>query len=78
VKALDTSVLGRFFIDDPDDPRVALQGPAATAASSRPALGMVTVIPEWAMARSYALLRAGILRIRRGLLGIGPRRVPAP
>jgi hypothetical protein len=34
VKSLDTNVLARFFIDDPDDAQAARQWPAAVAAMS--------------------------------------------
>ena len=73
MKSLDTNVLARFFIDDSDDPQAALQRPAAIAALSQPALVTVTVIleMEWVMRGFYALPRADILRILRGLLGIG-------
>ena len=59
MKALDTNVLARFFIDDPDDPQAALQRPAAIAALSQPALVTVTVILEleWVMRGFYALRR---------------------
>ena len=32
MKALDTNVIARFFVDDPDDPEAAKQRPAAITA----------------------------------------------
>jgi len=42
MKALDTSVLARFFIGDPDDRQAARQRPAAIAALSERAFVSVT------------------------------------
>ncbi len=73
MKSLDTNVLARFFIDDPDDPQAALQRPAAVAALSERGLVTVTVLLEleWVMRGFYGLPRAEIARVFRGLLGIG-------
>jgi hypothetical protein len=38
LKSLDTNVLARFFIDDPDDVEATSQRPAAVAALSERAL----------------------------------------
>jgi predicted nucleic-acid-binding protein len=73
LKSLDTNVLARFFIDDPDDDQALLQRPAAVAALSAPAFVPVTVVLEleWAMRGFYGLPRADIERVLRALLGIG-------
>jgi predicted nucleic-acid-binding protein len=73
VKSLDTNVLARFFIDDPDDAQAALQRPAAVAALSERAFVTVTVLleMEWVMRGFYELPRIDIERVFRALLGIG-------
>lgn len=73
MKSLDTNVLARFFIDDPDDAEALLQRPAAVAALSEPALVTVTVLLEleWVMRGFCELPRADIERVLRALLGIG-------
>jgi predicted nucleic-acid-binding protein len=72
VKALDTNVLARFFIDDPDDAQATKQRPAAVAALSERALVTVTVLLEleWVMRGFYELPRADISRVMRALAGI--------
>jgi predicted nucleic-acid-binding protein len=72
MKALDTNVLARFFIDDPDDPQAARQRPAAVAALSDPAFVPVTVLLEfeWVMRGFYAMSRRDVARVFRALLGI--------
>ena len=72
MKALDTNVLARFFIDDPDDAQAARQRPAAVAAFSERAFVSVTVLLEfeWVMRGFYALPRRDIARVMRGLAGI--------
>lgn len=73
MKSLDTNVLARFFVDDPDDAQAALQRPAAVAALSKRAFITVTVLLEfeWVMRGFYALPRADIERVLRALLGMG-------
>ncbi len=73
MKSLDTNVLARFFIDDPDDAQAALQRPAAASALSERAFVTVTVLLEfeWVMRGFYKLSRADIERVLRALLGIG-------
>ena len=46
MRALDTNVLARFFIDDADDAQAARQRPAAVAAMSERAFVTVTVLLE--------------------------------
>ncbi|MEN9315014.1 MAG: hypothetical protein RIS35_1407 [Pseudomonadota bacterium] len=72
MKAVDTNVLARFFIDDPDDPQAAKQRPAAVAALSERAFVPVTVILEleWVMRGFYELPRQDISRVLRALAGI--------
>lgn len=73
MKSLDTNVLARFFIDDPDDAQAPLQRPAAVAALSQPAFITVTVLLEleWVIRGFYELPRTDIERVLRALLGIG-------
>jgi len=72
MKALDTNVLVRFFIDDPDDAQAAKQRPAATIAVSQRAFVSVTVLLEfeWVMRGFYALSSREISRVLRALAGI--------
>ncbi len=72
MKALDTNVLARFFIDDPDDEEAGKQRPAAIAALSERAFVSVTVLLEleWVMRGFYGLARAEISRVFAALTGI--------
>jgi len=72
MKSLDTNVLARFFIDDPDDAQALRQRPAAVVAMSEPAYVTATVLLEfeWVMRGFYELPRADIERVLRALLGI--------
>ena len=72
MKALDTNVLARFFIDDPDDPQAARQRPAAIAALSERAYVSVTVLLEfeWVMRGFYGMARTDVARVLRALVGI--------
>lgn len=72
MKSLDTNVLARFFIDDPDDAQAVLQRPAAVLALSQSSLVTVTVILEleWVMRGFYGLARTDILRVLTALLGM--------
>lgn len=72
MKAVDTNVLARLFIDDPDDAQAAKQRPAAVAALSERAFVSVTVLLEfeWVMRGFYALPRRDIERVLRALMGI--------
>jgi len=72
VKSLDTNVLARFFIDDPDDAEALRQRRAAVAALSERAFVSVTVLLEleWVMRGFYELPRREIGRVMRGLVGI--------
>lgn len=72
MRALDTNVLARFFIDDPDDPQAAKQRPAAIGALSERAFVPVTVLLEleWVMRGFYAIGRRDIARVLSALAGI--------
>jgi predicted nucleic-acid-binding protein len=69
--ALDTTVLVRFFVDDPDDPEAARQRPAAVAALEERVFVPVTVLLEleWVLRGFYKSPRAEILRAFRALAG---------
>jgi predicted nucleic-acid-binding protein len=72
MKALDTNVLARFFIDDPEDAQAALQRPAAAAALSGRVFVSVTVLLEleWVMRGFYKMPRKDISRVLRALVSI--------
>jgi predicted nucleic-acid-binding protein len=72
MKSLDTNVLARFFIDDPDDAQAAKQRPAAVVALSQRAQVTVTVLLEfeWVMRGFYGLSRRAIAEVLRALAGI--------
>ncbi len=72
MKVLDTNVLARLLVDDPDDPQAARQRGAAIAATSERARVPVTVLLEleWVMRGFYALPRADILKAMRALAGV--------
>jgi predicted nucleic-acid-binding protein len=72
VRALDTNVLARFFIDDIDDRQASLQRPAAIAALSERSFVSVTVLLEleWVMRGFYELPARDVLRVLRALASI--------
>ena len=72
MKAVDTNVLARFFIDDPEDSEAALQKPAAIEAMSQAVFVSSSVVLEfeWVMRGFYALPRADITRIFKALCGL--------
>ena len=72
MRALDTNVLARFFVDDADDAQAARQRPAAVAALSERAFVSVTVLLEfeWVLRGFYALPRRTISAVLRALAGI--------
>jgi predicted nucleic-acid-binding protein len=72
MKALDTNVLARFFIDDPDDAQAAKQRPVAIAALAERSFVSVTVLLEleWVMRGFYELPGTDISRILRALASI--------
>jgi predicted nucleic-acid-binding protein len=72
MRALDTNVLARFFVDDADDAQAARQRPAAVAALSERSFVSVTVLLEleWVMRGFYELPRRDISRVLRALASI--------
>ena len=72
MKALDTNVLARFFVDDADDAQAAIQRPAAVAALSERSFVSVTVLLEleWVLRGFYELPTRDISRVLRALASI--------
>ena len=72
MKALDTNVLARFFIDDADDLEAARQRPAAIEALSQRTFVPVTVLLEfeWVMRGFYGLPSKDIVRVMSALAAI--------
>ena len=72
MKALDTNVLARFFVDDADDAQAAVLRPAAVAALSERSFVSVTVLLEleWVMRGFYKPPTADISSVLRALAGI--------
>ena len=72
MRALDTNVLARFFVDDPDDAQAARQRPAAIAALSQRSFVSVTVLLEleWVLRGFYELADKDISKVLRALASI--------
>lgn len=72
MKALDTNVLARFFVDDPDDPEATTQRPAAIAALAERSFVPVTVVLEleWVLRGFYELPPKDVIRVLRALAGM--------
>ncbi len=72
MRALDTNVLARFFVDDADDAQATRQRPAAVAALSERSFVPVTVVLEleWVMRGFYELPTRDISRVLRALASI--------
>ena len=72
MRALDTNVLARFFIDDADDIQAARQRPAAIAALAERCFVSVTVLLEleWVMRGFYELPPKDVSRVLRALASI--------
>jgi predicted nucleic-acid-binding protein len=72
MRALDTNVLARFFVDDADDAQAARQRPAAVAALAERCFVSVTVLLEleWVMRGFYELTPRDISRVLRALASI--------
>ena len=72
MRALDTNVLARFFVDDTDDAQAAKQRSAAVAALSERSFVSVTVLLEleWVMRGFYELPTRDISRVLRALASI--------
>lgn len=72
MKAIDTNVLARFFINDEDDREAAKQRPAAIVAMSEAVFVSISVILEfeWVMRGFYELPRKDIQRVFESLCGL--------
>lgn len=72
MRALDTNVLARFFVDDADDAQATKQRPAAVAALSERSFVSVTVVLEleWVMRGFYELPTRDISSVLRALASI--------
>lgn len=72
MKALDTNILARFFIDDQDDIEAMKQRPAAIEAISQRGFVSVTVLLEfeWVMRGFYDLPPREIARVMAALAAI--------
>ena len=72
MRALDTNVLARFFVDDADDAQAVKQRPAAIAALSERSFVSVTVLLEleWVLRGFYELPTREISRVLHALAGI--------
>ena len=69
MKAIDTNILARFFINDPDDAEAVRQRPSAVAALSERAFVSVTVLLEfeWVMRGFYGFACSDVDRAIRAL-----------
>ena len=72
MRALDTNVLARFFVDDADDAQAVKQRLAAVRALAERAFVSVTVLLEleWLMRGFYELPRKDASRVLRALASI--------
>ena len=72
MRALDTNVLARFFVDDADDAQAARQRPAAIAALAERSYVSVTALLEleWVMRGFYELPARDVSRVLRALASI--------
>jgi AbrB family looped-hinge helix DNA binding protein len=72
MRALDTNVLARFFVDDADDAQAAKQRPAAAAALAERSFVSVTVLLEleWVLRGFYELPTRDVSRVLRALASI--------
>lgn len=72
MRALDTNVLARFFVDDADGAQAARQRPAAIAALAQRSYVSVTALLEleWVMRGFYELPARDVSRVLRALASI--------
>jgi predicted nucleic-acid-binding protein len=72
MRALDTNVLARFFVEDADDAQAAKQRPAAIAALAERSFVSMTVLLEleWVMRGFYDLPPRDVSRVLRALASI--------
>jgi len=72
MKAVDTNVLARFFVNDPDDAESAKQRPAAVRAMTGQVFVSLTVVLEfeWVLRGFYELGRKEVVAVLRALAGM--------
>ncbi len=72
MKAVDTNVLARFFVNDPDDAEATRQRPAAIRAMTGRVFVSLTVVLEfeWVLRGFYELVSADVIRVLRALAGM--------
>ena len=72
MKAVDTNVLSRFFVNDPDDAEAAKQRPAAIRAMTDRVFVSLTVTLEfeWVLRGFYELSSGEVIRVMRALAGM--------
>jgi predicted nucleic-acid-binding protein len=72
MKAVDTNVLARFFVNDPDDAEAARQRPAAVRAMTGRVFVSLTVVLEfeWVLRGFYELGSADVIGVMRALAGM--------
>jgi predicted nucleic-acid-binding protein len=72
MKAVDTNVLARFFVNDPDDPEAVKQMPAAVRAMEGRVFVSLTVALEfeWVLRGFYELPKADVIAVLRALAGM--------
>jgi len=72
MKAVDTNVLARFFVNDPDDAEASRQRPAAIRAMTGRVFVSLTVVLEfeWVLRGFYELGSADVIRVMRALAGM--------
>jgi predicted nucleic-acid-binding protein len=72
--ALDTNILARFYVDDPNDPEAALQRPVANAVISRSESLFVplTVVLEleWVLRAFYRFDTTDVIQVVEHLIGL--------
>lgn len=72
MKAVDSNILARFFVNDPDDKEAARQRPAAIGVMTGRVFVSLTVALEfeWVLRGFYELAQADIIRVLRALAGM--------
>ena len=72
MKAVDTNVLARFFVNDPDDAEAARQRPAAVRAMTGRVFVRLAVVLEfeWVLRGFYELAAVDVIRVLRALAGM--------
>ena len=72
MKAVDTNILARFFVDDPDDAEATLQKPLAIKAMSQSVFVSLPVVLEleWVMRGFYELPCESISQVLKALCGL--------